>query len=79
MRNCSGVDRGGGLPPGDTEELFKPFSQMGTDKSGVGIGLTISRRSVSLNKGILSVRDIPHQGCVFSIDLPKASSPLPTT
>ncbi|MHC5755599.1 MAG: sensor histidine kinase [Nostoc sp.] len=72
-------DQCGGLPPGEVEELFKPFSQMGTDKSGVGIGLTISRRSISLNKGILSVRDIPHQGCVFSIDLPKASSPLPTT
>ncbi|MHC5747296.1 MAG: sensor histidine kinase [Nostoc sp.] len=72
-------DQCGGLPPGEVEELFKAFSQMGTDKSGLGIGLTISRRAVSLNKGILSVRDIPHQGCVFSIDLPKASSPLPTT
>ncbi|MEH1953923.1 sensor histidine kinase [Nostoc sp.] len=72
-------DQCGGLPPGEAEELFKAFSQIGTDKSGLGIGLTISRRAVSLNKGILSVRDIPHQGCVFSIDLPKASSPLPTT
>ncbi len=72
-------DQCGGLPPGEAEELFKPFSQMGTDKSGLGIGLTISRRAVLLNKGILSVRDVPHQGCVFSIDLPLASSPLPTT
>ncbi|QLE45371.1 HAMP domain-containing histidine kinase (plasmid) [Nostoc sp. C052] len=72
-------DQCGGLPPGEVEELFKAFSQMGTDRSGLGIGLTISRRAVSLNKGVLSVRDIPHQGCVFSIDLPKASSPLPTT
>ncbi|MHC5730896.1 MAG: hypothetical protein ACYTXY_43695, partial [Nostoc sp.] len=53
------------------------IAQMGTDKSGLGIGLTISRRAVSLNKGILSVRDVPHQGCVFSVDLPLASSPLP--
>ena len=72
-------DQCGGLPPGEAEELFQPFSQMGTDKSGLGIGLTISRRAVSLNNGILSVRDVPHQGCVFSIDLPLASSPLPTT
>ncbi|MHC5823148.1 MAG: sensor histidine kinase, partial [Nostoc sp.] len=71
-------DQCGGLPPGEAEELFKPFSQMGTDKSGLGIGLTISRRAVLLNKGILAVRDVPHQGCVFSIDLPLAS-PLPTT
>lgn len=72
-------DQCGGLPPGEAEELFKPFFQMGTDKSGLGIGLTISRRAVSRNLGILSVRDVPHQGCVFSIDLPLASSPLPTT
>jgi signal transduction histidine kinase len=63
-------DQGGGLPPGVEEELFKPFSQMGTDKSGLGLGLTISRHAVELNNGILSVRSLPHQGCVFSIDLP---------
>ena len=72
-------DQCGGLPPGKTEELFQPFSQMGTDKSGLGIGLTISRNAVSLNNGILSVRDVPHLGCVFSIDLPLADSPLSTT
>ncbi len=67
-------DQCGGLPPGKTEEVFQPFSQMGTDKSGLGLGLTISRRAVSLNNGTLSVRDLPHQGCVFSIDLPLAMS-----
>ena len=72
-------DQCGGLPQGEASEFFQPFSQMGTDKSGLGIGLTISRRAVSLNNGILSVRDIPHLGCVFSIDLPLADSPLPTT
>lgn len=66
-------DQCGGLPPGKVEELFAPFSQLGTDKSGLGLGLTISRRAVSLNKGILSVRDLPSQGCMFSIDLPLAS------
>jgi signal transduction histidine kinase len=63
-------DQGEGLPPGVTEELFKPFSQMGTDKSGLGLGLTISRRAVELNNSTLSVRNLPHQGCIFSIDLP---------
>ncbi len=65
-------DQCGGLPNGAAEKLFQPFSQIGTDKSGLGIGLTISRRAVSLNNGILSVRDVPHLGCVFSIDLPLA-------
>lgn len=66
-------DQCGGLPPGKTEEVFQPFSQIGTDKSGLGLGLTISRRAVELNNGTLSVRDVPHQGCVFSIDLPCSS------
>lgn len=67
-------DQCGGLPNGAAEKLFQPFSQIGTDKSGLGIGLTISRRAVLLNNGILSVRDIPHLGCVFTIDLPSATA-----
>ncbi len=39
-------DNCGGLPPGDTEKMFKPFLQHGVDKSGLGLGLSISRLSV---------------------------------
>ncbi len=66
-------DRCGGLPPGDAERLFKPFTQSGTDKSGAGLGLTICRRSVEANHGILSVRNVPGTGCVFMIDLARHS------
>jgi signal transduction histidine kinase len=64
-------DHCGGLPPGDPEALFRPFEQRGADRSGVGLGLAISRRSVEANHGILSVRDLPKCGCVFSIQLPR--------
>jgi signal transduction histidine kinase len=64
-------DNCGGLPQGDTERLFRPFTQGGPDKSGVGLGLSISRRSVEANHGVLSVRSIPGKGCVFTIDLPR--------
>lgn len=63
-------DQCGGLPPGNPEDLFLPFKQSGLDKSGVGLGLSICRRCVIANKGVLSVRDLPGSGCVFSIDLP---------
>jgi signal transduction histidine kinase len=63
-------DQCGGLPPGNPEDLFLPFKQSGADKSGVGLGLSICRRSVEANQGVLSVRDLPGSGCVFSIDLP---------
>jgi signal transduction histidine kinase len=64
-------DNCGGLPPGDVETMFLPFTQSGTDRSGLGLGLSISRRSVEANQGVLSVRDVPGTGCVFTIDLPR--------
>jgi signal transduction histidine kinase len=66
-------DHCGGLPPGVAEKMFVPFTQMGADTSGLGLGLSISRRSVEANHGILSVRNVPGSGCVFTIDLPRRS------
>jgi signal transduction histidine kinase len=66
-------DHCGGLPPGDPEGLFRPFEQRGDDRTGVGLGLAICRRSVEANHGLLSVRDLPQSGCVFSIKLPRHS------
>lgn len=64
-------DECGGLPPGKTEELFKPFEQRGADRTGLGLGLSISRRSVEVNGGTLGVRNLPGHGCIFTIDLPR--------
>ena len=68
----------GGLPEGDAERMFQPFTQGGADKSGLGLGLTICRRSVEANGGLLKVRDIPGTGCVFTIDLPRHAAPQPS-
>ena len=65
----------GGLPPGDAERMFQPFAQESTDKSGLGLGLSICRRSVEANGGVLRVRDIPGTGCVFTLDLPRHLAP----
>lgn len=70
-------DNCGGLPPGDKEALFRPFIQSDTDRKGLGLGLSISRRSVEANDGELSVQDIPGVGCVFTIDLPRHAVPGP--
>ncbi len=64
-------DNCGGLPSGAAEKIFRPFNQNGEDRSGLGLGLDICRRSVEANDGVLSVRDIPGTGCVFTIDLPR--------
>ena len=64
-------DRCGGLPSADVEEMFRPFSQSGADKTGLGLGLPLSRRNVEANHGILTARDLPGHGCIFTIDLPR--------
>ena len=68
-------DRCGGLPKGKAEELFQPFTQKSGDRTGLGLGLSISRRAVALNEGALSVRDKPGIGCVFVLTLPKSRQP----
>ena len=64
-------DHCGGLPPGAAEEMFLPFKQSGEDRSGLGLGLAICRRSVEANNGVLKVRDVAGSGCVFTIELPR--------
>jgi signal transduction histidine kinase len=64
-------DHCGGLPPGDAERMFVPFTQNGEDRTGLGLGLSIARCYVEANSGILSVRDVPGAGCVFTITLPR--------
>jgi signal transduction histidine kinase len=65
-------DECGGLPPGATEALFRPFEQRGADRRGMGLGLAISREAVEADGGRISVRDIPGTGCVFTVEMPLA-------
>jgi signal transduction histidine kinase len=64
------ADHCGGLAHGVEAHMFSAFSRVGNDRSGLGLGLSIARRSVEADLGALSVRDIPGVGCVFTISLP---------
>lgn len=66
-------DECGGLPPGKAEELFRPFERRGADLSGLGLGLTISKKSVHVNGGEIRVKNLPGKGCVFIVDMPLAA------
>jgi signal transduction histidine kinase len=70
-------DECGGLPPGAAEAIFRPFEQRGSDRTGLGLGLAISRQAIEATGGILSVRDIPGRGCVFIVEMPLALGGLP--
>ena len=64
-------DNCGGLRAGDAEKMFRPLTAGGKEKSALGLGLSICRRSVEANGGVLSVRNRPGTGCVFTIELPR--------
>ena len=63
-------DECGGLPAGKADELFHAFKQVGKDRSGLGLGLYISKKGIEASGGTLGVRDLPGRGCVFTIELP---------
>jgi signal transduction histidine kinase len=70
-------DECGGLPPGKAEDLFRPFEQRGSDRSGLGLGLAICHKAAKASAGELRVRDLPGQGCIFTLDLPRKPPPPP--
>ena len=63
-------DRCGGLQHGTADTMFAPYTQCGTDRTGLGLGLAIAKHSVEADFGTLSVRNVPGTGCVFTITLP---------
>jgi hypothetical protein len=64
-------DHCGGLPEGTCEKLMQPFVQGSTDRTGLGLGLDICRRSLEAMNGELNIRDLPGSGCIFTICLPR--------
>jgi signal transduction histidine kinase len=68
-------DQCGGLPAGATESLLQPFVQRGRNRTGLGLGLSICRKAVTMMAGELHIRDLPGAGCVFTIDLPRRPPP----
>lgn len=67
-------DHCGGLPPGFAARMFKPFTQGSDDTTGLGLGLSIARRTIEADGGSLTVRNVPGTGCVFTLAIPRCSS-----
>ncbi len=66
-------DECGGIPEGKTD-LFQAFgNRRGTDRSGLGLGLSIARKAVRAHGGDITIRNMPGRGCVFAIDVPLAA------
>jgi len=69
-------DECGGLATGGVDDLFRPFEQRSPDRTGLGLGLAFSRWGAEANDGRLYARNLPGEGCVFTVDLPRL--PVPT-
>jgi signal transduction histidine kinase len=66
-------DECGGLPDKNAESFFSPFGERrGKNRSGLGLGLSISRKAVKTCGGDIHVRNLPGKGCIFTIELPSA-------
>jgi signal transduction histidine kinase len=68
------TDECGGLPPGAIDNMFRPYQQQDADRSGMGLGLAISLKGARAVGGDIAVRDLPGVGCVFSVDLRRATA-----
>jgi two-component system sensor kinase FixL len=62
------TDTGAGIAPGMEEKLFQPFFT--TKKSGMGVGLSISRTIVEAHGGRLWFEPNPVGGTIFHLVLP---------
>ena len=55
-------------------DLFTPFGdRRNTDRSGLGLGLSIARKAVQGHGGDIRVTNVPGTGCVFTIEVPAAA------
>jgi signal transduction histidine kinase len=61
-----------GLPTTNINDLFRPFERRSGDRLDMGFGLAFSRWGVEANDGRISARNLPHGGCAFTVDLPRA-------
>ena len=66
-------DECGGIPQ-SKGDLFQAFGdRRGSDRSGLGLGLSIARKAIRAHGGEIHIRNMPGKGCVFIIELPLAA------
>jgi signal transduction histidine kinase/AraC-like DNA-binding protein len=66
-------DTGEGIPADQHERIFEPFvseRRRARGRTGIGLGLAITRRLVTLHGGTIAVESVPGQGSTFHVRLP---------
>jgi signal transduction histidine kinase len=66
-------DECGGIPQSEGD-LFQEFGdRRGSDRSGLGLGLSIARKAARAHGGDIRIRNMPGKGCIFIIEVPLAT------
>jgi signal transduction histidine kinase len=70
-------DQGRGVPPGDEARVFERFQQLecGDERTGTGLGLTISRQIVEHHGGRIWAEAGRPAGALFVVELPAGPRP----
>ena len=65
------ADDGPGIPPEEQDKVFEPFHQVYRDFTGnipgIGLGLTLVKKLVELNKGTIEIESTIGKGTKFKI------------
>lgn len=77
LLQVSVIDNGPGVPAGQEEAIFEKFSrgERESNKSGVGLGLSICRAIVEAHAGRIKVISVAGQGAQFVFTLPLGTPP----
>ena len=66
-------DECGGLP--GTDDVFRAFGdRRGSDRLGLGLGLSISRRAVAADGGEIRALNLPGKGCISTMEFSRGES-----
>lgn len=64
-------DNGVGIPAEVMPTIFNPFVRANDDRSGAGLGLTITREIVEMYSGRINVESVEGEGTIFSVWMPR--------
>ncbi|MBX9767842.1 MAG: HAMP domain-containing histidine kinase, partial [Bdellovibrionales bacterium] len=71
-------DQCGGLETSMIRSLFKPYVQENADRSGLGLGLSITQRAIHLSQGTIEVQNTVGTGCSIIVNIPQHLSTPPS-
>jgi len=64
-------DAGLGIPKNEQVRIFEQFYQVKSNKSGTGLGLSLTKNFVELHGGTIAVQSEPGKGSTFTIRMPR--------